>query len=312
MGHRVAAVDGEDVGLVGVVLRIRVEGADPDYLFGRQVVDLNGLAGEGVGAGVEQHVRGGRMEGCQLAEGSQPGPGVGAAGADEVVLEAAGHAAELGGGGGVGDDAISRGRAGAWGCDAGVGAGIWGRRRVRHWIRRRVRCRRVRRWIRRWVDGGFDGGLPGWLPGGFTGGLDGGLIGGFADGMLSAGLLGGPPGAVSGCWAKADPAKAMVKRTANRTANWGDATIRRRPAKRDEKFIVCLLPANTMRTKPPSISSFSRDVSGTDEIFWIRTARRERKFHLVYGDSAFAKPGGKPGMYGCEVGFAGSRGRGRR
>ena len=38
----------------------------------------------------------------------------------------------------------------------------------------------------------------------------------------------------------------------------------------------------------------------------------ERKFHLVYGDGAFAKPGGKPGMYGCEVGFAGSRGRGRK
>ena len=120
-----AAVDGEDVGLVGVVLGIRVEGADPDYLFGGQVVDLNGLAGEGVGAGVEQHVRGGRMERCQLAEGSQPGPGVGAAGADEVVLEAAGHAAELGGGGGVGDDAISRRRAGGLGM------------RRRRWVRRR-------------------------------------------------------------------------------------------------------------------------------------------------------------------------------
>ena len=134
MGHGVAAVDGEDVGLVGVVLRIRVEGADPDYLFGRQVVDLNGLAGEGVGAGVEQHVRAGRMEGCQLAEGSQPGPGVGAAGADEVVLEAAGYAAELGGGGGVGDDAISRRRAG--------GLGMRRRRWVgRRWVRRR--------WVRR-------------------------------------------------------------------------------------------------------------------------------------------------------------------
>ena len=142
MGHGVGAVDGEDVGLVGVVLCIRVVGADPDFLFGRQVVDLNGLGGKGVGAGVEHHGRPGRMEGCQVAEGSQPGPGVGAAvGADEVVLEAAGHGAELGGGGGVGDDATSGSRSG------GLGMRRLGHRLVR---RRSGRSGRSRRWSRRW------------------------------------------------------------------------------------------------------------------------------------------------------------------
>ena len=56
--------------------------------------------------------------------------------------------------------------------------------------------------------------------------------------------------------------------------------------------MVCLLPTKIMGTKPSSIGSFSRDMSGTDDVSWIRTAERERKFHLVYGDGAFAKPGG--------------------
>ena len=54
--------------------------------------------------------------------------------------------------------------------------------------------------------------------------------------------------------------------------------------------MVCLLPTKIMGTKPSSIGSFSRDASGTDDVSWIRTAERERKFHLVCGDGAFAKP----------------------
>ena len=46
MGHRVVGIDGEVVGLVGVVLVIGVEGADPNLLLGRQVVDLDRLAGK--------------------------------------------------------------------------------------------------------------------------------------------------------------------------------------------------------------------------------------------------------------------------
>ena len=117
------------------------------------------------------------------------------------------------------------------------------------------------------VVGGMVGGMVGWfgvcgtpceVPGGLDGGLVGGWIGGLAEGWFSAGLLGGPPGAVGGVsWAKADPAKAMVKRTANRTANCGGAAIRSRPAKRDGKFMVCLLPTKIMGTKPSSIGSFT-------------------------------------------------------
>ena len=144
------------------------------------------------------------------------------------------------------------------------------------------------------------------------GGLDGGWIGGLAEGWFSAGLLGGPPGAVGGVsWAKADPAKEMVKRTANRTDNCGGAAIRSRPVKRDGKFMVCLLPTKVMGTKPSSIGSFSRDASGTYDVSCLETAEGEKKFHLVCVDRAFAKPGGKPGMYGCDVGFAGSRCSGR-
>ena len=54
--------------------------------------------------------------------------------------------------------------------------------------------------------------------------------------------------------------------------------------------MVCLLPTKIMGIKPSSIGSFSRDMSGTDDVSWIRTAERERKFHLVCGDGAFAKP----------------------
>ena len=71
------------------------------------------------------------MERGELAEGLDVGPGLGAAvGADEVVLQAAGHGAELRGRGGVGDDAVgggvARGRQDALGtCLApAVGAGV--------------------------------------------------------------------------------------------------------------------------------------------------------------------------------------------
>ena len=136
VGEVVAAVDGEGVGLVGVVLGIGVVGADADFLFGRQVVDLDGFVGEGVAAGVERYGGAGRMERCQFAEGLQVGPGVGVAGADEVVLEAAGDGAELGRGGSVGDDAVGGWCAGRlWmglvlRVGVGVGVGDYG---VRYW-----------------------------------------------------------------------------------------------------------------------------------------------------------------------------------
>ena len=70
MGHRVVGIDGEVVGLVGVVLVIGVEGADPDFLLGRHVVDLHRLAGKGIGAAVERDDT--SMEGGQIAEGLDP------------------------------------------------------------------------------------------------------------------------------------------------------------------------------------------------------------------------------------------------
>ena len=110
MGHRVARSDGEVVGLVGVVLVIGVEGADPDLLVSRQVVDLNRLAGEGIGAAVERGDT--SMERSQFAEGLDPRARLRTAGADELVLEAASDGAQLRRGSGVGHDAISRGREG--------------------------------------------------------------------------------------------------------------------------------------------------------------------------------------------------------
>ena len=68
MVHRVVGIDGEIVGLVGVVLIIGVEGADPNLLLGRQVVDLNRLTAEGIGATVDGCDT--RMERGQVAEGT--------------------------------------------------------------------------------------------------------------------------------------------------------------------------------------------------------------------------------------------------
>ena len=103
MGHRVVGVDGEVVGLVGVVLGIGIEGADADLVFGSQVGDLDGLAGLGIDAAVER----GGAEGRQFAEGLDPGAlRRGAVGADEVVLEAASNGADLRRCCGMGDDAV--------------------------------------------------------------------------------------------------------------------------------------------------------------------------------------------------------------
>ena len=110
MGHRVVGIDGEVVGLVGVVLVIGVEGADPNLLVGRHVVDLDRLAGEGIGAAVDRGAT--SMEGGQFAEGLDPRARLGAAGTDEIVLEAASDGAQLRRGSGVGHDAIGRGREG--------------------------------------------------------------------------------------------------------------------------------------------------------------------------------------------------------
>ena len=110
MGHRVVGIDGEVVGLVGVVLVIGVEGADPNLLVGRQVVDLNRLAGKGIGTAVDRDDT--SMERGQIAEGLDPRARLRTAGADEIVLEAAADGAQLRRGSGMGDDAISRGREG--------------------------------------------------------------------------------------------------------------------------------------------------------------------------------------------------------
>ena len=40
----------------------------------------------------------------------------------------------------------------------------------------------------------------------------------------------------------------------------------------------------------PRSSSFTRDASGTDDVSCLETAEGEKKFHLVCGDGAFAKP----------------------
>jgi len=130
VGDGVAAVYGEVVGFVGVVLVVGIEGADTDHVFGGKVGDGDGLAGLGICAGVD----GGGGQGSELAEGPDPGAGLCAAvGADEVVLEAAVDGAELCRGGGVGDDAVGRGREGragmrlvvarGGGCGRGRGCG---------------------------------------------------------------------------------------------------------------------------------------------------------------------------------------------
>ena len=54
MAHRVVGIDGEVVRLVGVVLGIRVEGADPNLVLGTQEVDLDRFAGLGIGTAVER------------------------------------------------------------------------------------------------------------------------------------------------------------------------------------------------------------------------------------------------------------------
>jgi len=116
MGDVVAGVDGEVVGLVDVVLGVGIEGADADFVFGGEVGDGDGFAGHGIGAAVDG--------GGELAEGRDPRAlPAGAVGADEVVLEAAAYGADLGRGGGVGDDAVGRR---CEGC-AGMGLVVGGR-----------------------------------------------------------------------------------------------------------------------------------------------------------------------------------------
>jgi len=131
MGHVVAGVDGEIIGLVGVVHGVGVEGADADLFVGGKVGDGDGLAGGGIGAAVER-VGAGSSE---FAEGGNPRAGLAVAVCvDEVVLEAAVDGADLGRGGGVGDDAVGRrgegcagmgghGRVRRCGCDRNRGCG---------------------------------------------------------------------------------------------------------------------------------------------------------------------------------------------
>ena len=141
MIYVVAAVDGEVVGFVGVVLVVGIEGADANHIFGSQVGDGDGLAGLGIGAGVD----GGGAERCQFGEWLDPGAGLGAAVcADEVVLEAAVDGAELRRRGSVGDDAVGRRREGR----AGVRLRIRSRRVGTRLVRARlVAARRVRAWL---------------------------------------------------------------------------------------------------------------------------------------------------------------------
>ena len=129
----VAGVDGEDVGLVDVVLVVGVEGADAQFLLGGQVGDVDRLAGEGIGAGEEGDTAPGSVVAGEVGEGGDPGAAAGGtAGADEVVLEAAAYGAELGRRGRVGDDAVCRrgeggaGMAGFGGTGRRIGGGTGG------------------------------------------------------------------------------------------------------------------------------------------------------------------------------------------
>ena len=68
-------------------------------------------------------------------------------------------------------------------------------------------------------------------------------LGGFVAGWLVNGSPGGPPGPeITGLFAKAGPARAIVMRSASRNG----AALRSRGAKRGKKCMVYLLPENTM------------------------------------------------------------------
>ena len=69
----VAGVYGEDAGFVDVVLGVGVVGADADLLCGGEVVDGDGFAGAGVGAGEEGHCAAGGIFGGEAGEGWDPG-----------------------------------------------------------------------------------------------------------------------------------------------------------------------------------------------------------------------------------------------
>ena len=72
MCHLIAFVECENVGLVYAVRGVRIVGADPDHFFIRQIVDLNGLAGQGIGAAVELDHEGNCSMGIrQFAHGRQ-------------------------------------------------------------------------------------------------------------------------------------------------------------------------------------------------------------------------------------------------
>ena len=62
-----------------------------------------------------------------------------------------------------------------------------------------------------------------------------------------------------------------------------------------------------MGIESPSISSLTRDAIGAYDVSGHRKAEQEKKSHWVGDERAFAKRGGKPGMWGCEGGFAGKR-----
>ena len=67
--HLIACVDGEDIGLVLTVRRIRVVGADPDHLLIGQIVDVHRLTCHGIGPAVQfNHGLNQRMRLRQLAE----------------------------------------------------------------------------------------------------------------------------------------------------------------------------------------------------------------------------------------------------
>ena len=97
-----------DIGLVdGVGRPVGVEGADAQFVLGRQIVDIDLFAGKRIGAAVDGSRFAFRIGCGQLGEGRNPRTEVCfAVGADEVDLQTIVHFAELHGGGRMEDDAV--------------------------------------------------------------------------------------------------------------------------------------------------------------------------------------------------------------
>ena len=111
VGDVVVGAEVEDVLFVYVVFPVGIEGVDADSFDGRQVVDLDAFAGEGVEAEIDGGLRAAGIFCGEFGEAGNPGAETRlAVAADVVDLESVLDFAELDWGGGVEDDAIGRER----------------------------------------------------------------------------------------------------------------------------------------------------------------------------------------------------------